>query len=51
VFFDTQADTVSWADRVLVRAAGPDASMPPRGGVSDVDKEKLELWLQCWEGA
>ena len=24
--------------------------MPPRGGISDEDREKLDIWLQCWEG-
>lgn len=50
VAFDTHEETRAQAARILARAAGPDATMPPRGGVPDDDKEKLEYWLQCWEG-
>lgn len=50
VVFDTQGDAIAHADRILARAAGAEPSMPPRGGVPDDDKQKLEIWLQCWEG-
>ena len=50
VVFDTREETLARADQLLARAAGADATMPPRGGVSDDDKEMLEIWLQCWEG-
>jgi uncharacterized membrane protein len=50
VIFDTHEDALSHADRILDRASGDGASMPPRGGVPDDDKQKLEIWLQCWEG-
>lgn len=48
VTFDTLADAVAQADRMLARATGDSPDMPPEGGVSDEDREKLEIWLRCW---
>ena len=45
VTFDTEAEVEAWADAILARAAGPDADMPPRGGVSEDDRVLLERWL------
>jgi uncharacterized membrane protein len=47
--FDTEEETLALADRVLARATGDDADMPPAGGVEDDDMLKLEIWLTCWE--
>lgn len=49
VTFDDEEETLAWADRILARAAGDDADMPPAGGVDAADREKLEIWLTCWE--
>jgi len=49
VIFDTVDDVWSRAERILERAAGDDASMPPAGGVSEDDRTKLEWWLICAE--
>jgi len=50
VVFDTREETLAQADRILARAAGEDATMPPEGGVTDDDKFLLTVWLTCWEG-
>lgn len=43
----TEQATLSHGPRVLARATGPAASMPPRGGPSDDDRERLATWIQC----
>lgn len=48
VIFDTKADAVAQADRILARATGEDPTMPPQGGVTEQDREKLEIWLRCY---
>jgi uncharacterized membrane protein len=48
VVLDTQADAQDWADRILARASGDDADMPPAGGPSADDKERLRVWLTCY---
>lgn len=48
VVFDTLDDAVAQADRILARATGEAADMPPQGGVSEEDRQKLEIWLTCW---
>ncbi len=47
VTFDTEEEALRWADRVLATATGDEPSMPPRGGVSDDDRYRLEVWLSC----
>ena len=49
VTFDTLDQTLAWRDRVLARSAGDDPTMPPQGGVDPVEREKVEIWLTCWE--
>ena len=49
VTFDTLEQTLVWKARVLARATGATADMPPGGGVSDDDRYRLEVWLRCWE--
>ncbi|MEQ1503657.1 MAG: hypothetical protein ABMB14_15570, partial [Myxococcota bacterium] len=34
VTFDDEDQVWAWADRILARAAGDEATMPPQGGVS-----------------
>jgi len=31
-------------------ATGDAPTMPPRGGLSPLDRERLEIWLVCGEG-
>ena len=47
VIFDTEEDAVEFADRILARAAGPDADMPPAGGPSPEDRVRLARWIEC----
>lgn len=49
VAFDTRADALRQADRILARSAGEDATMPPGGGVSAEDRRRLTAWLGCYE--
>ncbi|MCB9778971.1 MAG: hypothetical protein H6742_10440 [Alphaproteobacteria bacterium] len=48
VTFDTLDDVRAHSDRILARATGDEPDMPPRGGVSDDDRARLEIWLRCW---
>ncbi len=48
VSFDTLDDVKLHADRMLVRATGDAPDMPPRGGISDDDRARLQTWLSCW---
>ena len=49
VSFDTYEQTMVLRTLILASAAGEAPSMPPRGGVSPIDIDKLEIWLNCWE--
>ena len=49
VVFDTAEVTWAQADRILARATGDFPSMPPLGGTSATDRQKLEIWLRCSE--
>ncbi len=51
VTFDTRAEAVAWGDRILARAAVDPATMPPAGGSSLLDRERLRIWLTCFEPA
>jgi hypothetical protein len=45
-------DTVAMlGDRILARTMPADGSaptMPPAGGITDDDRERLQVWLTCW---
>lgn len=45
VTFDTEAEAIAWADGILERTIGPEANMPPGGGVPDDDLTLLACWL------
>jgi len=47
VKFDTAADAASWRDRIAARATGASPTMPPGGGTTQEDRDKLEAWLAC----
>lgn len=51
VVFDTPEDVEVYADRILARTAPADGSaptMPPVGGVTEEDRERLVIWLTCY---
>lgn len=47
VVFDTEEDVWAVAPAILEMATGEEPLMPPRGGVSDDDRYRLEVWLTC----
>ena len=47
VVFDTEEETLAFADRILARSTGDDPDMPPQGGVVDADRYYIEVWLSC----
>ena len=47
VVFDTEGDVWRFADRVLARATGDAPTLPPLGGPSEDDRQKLRWWLEC----
>lgn len=52
VVLDTHEQALALADRILARTApegGSEPTMPPAGGVTDDDRERLRVWLGCWE--
>jgi len=49
VTFDTYEETMTHRDRILARSGGDDPTMPPQGGVDAEQREKLAIWLTCWE--
>ena len=49
VTFDTVEEIWAWKERILARAASEPATMPPAGGTSAEDRQKLRWWLECAE--
>lgn len=47
VTLDDAAQAWAWKDRILARAAVEPATMPPQGGTTVDDREKLRIWLGC----
>ena len=47
VTFDSVDEVWGWRDRVLARTAIDDPTMPPAGGTSETDRQKLRWWLEC----
>lgn len=47
VSFDTEAESLHWADRILARAGSEPPTMPPDGGTEPADRELLRSWLLC----
>jgi len=48
VHFDTQEQARALSASILRVATGEDPSMPPQGGVTADDRERLRIWLTCW---
>jgi hypothetical protein len=49
--FDSEEDVWRVAPAILEMATGEEPLMPPRGGVPEDDRYRLEVWLTCDEGA
>jgi hypothetical protein len=49
VVFDTEADVALWKERILATAGTEPATMPPAGGPTPEDREKLAAWLGCMD--
>lgn len=47
VTFDTEEDAWRWADALRRSAVEAGAAMPPGGGVSEDDRWRLGVWLDC----
>jgi uncharacterized membrane protein len=47
VVFDTEEDVWRAAPAILTMATGEEPLMPPRGGVPEDDRYRLEVWLTC----
>lgn len=47
VDLDTYYGVVTWAYRVEARSLGDNPGMPPGGGPSEEERERLEEWLTC----
>lgn len=50
VTFDTVEQAWAWAGAILAAATGEAPEMPPRGGIDEDDRVRLEWWLRCAEG-
>ena len=49
IHFGDKDSALRLKDQILSSAAGAAPRMPPRGGVGVEDREKLNIWLRCWE--
>lgn len=49
VTFDTEAEALSFRERILAVATSEDPTMPPSILVPDEDLYRLEVWLRCAE--
>jgi uncharacterized membrane protein len=47
VNFDDEADTLEWKERILARATGDKANMPPAGGPTTEERALLAEWITC----
>jgi uncharacterized membrane protein len=50
VVFDTAEQTHAWRERILARSGPESPTMPPQGGPSAEDRERLRIWLTCFDG-
>lgn len=48
--FDTHEQVLQWTSQILARRTPPEGvmPMPPNGGVTPDDDERLRIWLTCW---
>jgi uncharacterized membrane protein len=47
VNFDDHAAILVWGERIRIRAAGPNPTMPPAGGPSDEERALIAEWIDC----
>lgn len=47
VDLDTYEGVLQWAYRSEVRAIGDNPGMPPGGGPSEAERERLDEWFRC----
>lgn len=47
VTFDTEEEALAWRERILITAGTEPYTMPPGGGPTDEDRERLVAWLTC----
>ena len=47
VDLDTWEGVVKWGTRIEVRSTGDSPDMPPGGGPTEEERQKLLEWLQC----
>ncbi|MFN3201440.1 MAG: hypothetical protein ACE366_23765 [Bradymonadia bacterium] len=47
VDFDTEAQAMAFADRILARTTGEMPDMPPAGGPPPETLERVRIWLEC----
>lgn len=47
VDFDTEAQTLAQAERILARSTGDAPDMPPAGGPPPETLLRLRIWLEC----
>ncbi len=51
VLLDDRDSVAMYGDRIFARVMPPDGSaptMPPAGGITVEDRERLIVWLTCW---
>ncbi|NUO51146.1 MAG: hypothetical protein HOV80_19995 [Polyangiaceae bacterium] len=47
VTFDTEEEALAWKERILTTAGTEPYTMPPAGGPTPEDRERLVAWLTC----
>jgi|GEM_PF-2486608 len=47
VNLDSYSDIILHLDRIQARALSEPATMPPAGGPSDIEKQRLREWIVC----
>jgi len=48
VTFDTHAEVLNRAERILERITSTEDSMPPSGGINEDEQWRAEVWLRCF---
>lgn len=49
ISFDDAAAARKLADRILLRSFDSENPMPPAGGITLADQERLKIWLECFQ--
>ena len=47
ISFDTLDEVIPYRERLLTIITGEEATMPPGGGINDLDVKRLVIWLTC----